>query len=205
MDVLAEICLRMDPEDVKSFKSTTYEIQYFIEEVEKDEEYWRRKLSRYLGFEVSQRNEGESWRKMYENVVKAKKDPYKIIELNYVEILAGLIKEGFDPSARDNYAIQSTSKNGHLVVVKLLLQDPRVDLSADNNYAIRLASEHGHLEVVKLLLQDPRVDPSADDNYAIRGASDNGHLEVVKLLLQDPRVRNSLSGEELTKYQKQTK
>jgi len=205
MDVLAEILLRMDPEDVKSFKSTTYEMQYFIEEVEKDQEYWRKKLSSYLGFEVSQRNEGESWRKMYENVVKAKKDPYKIIELNYVEILAGLIKEGFDPSARDNYAIQSTSKNGHLVVVKLLLQDPRVNPSANNNYAIQLASQNGRLEVVKLLLQDPRVNPSANNNYAIQLTSQNGRLEAVKLLLQDPRVRNSLSEEKLEEYQKQLK
>ena len=42
-------------------------------------------------------------------------------------------------------------------MVKLLLQDPRVDPSDRNNGAIRLAHQNGHVEVVKLLLQDPRV------------------------------------------------
>jgi len=42
-------------------------------------------------------------------------------------------------------------------VVKLLLQDERVDPSDNNNWAIQMASKNGHIEVVKLLLQDKRV------------------------------------------------
>ena len=45
------------------------------------------------------------------------------------------------------------SHNGHLEVVKLLLQDSRVDPSAEDNGAIRWASFNGYLEVVKLLEQ----------------------------------------------------
>lgn len=85
-------------------------------------------------------------------------------------------------------AIFLASENGHSEVVKLLLNDPRVDPSVSYNSAIRFASRNGHSEVVKLLLDDPRVDPSADDNEALRQASQNGHIEVVKLLLADSRV-----------------
>jgi len=162
MEVLSEILLRMDPEDVKSFKSTTYEMQYLVGEIEKDEEYWRKKLSSYLGFDVSQRV-GSSWKIMYENVLKFKKDFYGMIKLNYVEIVEGLIKEGFDLDADDNWAIRVASVDGHSEVVKLLLQDPRVDPSDDDNYAILLASGNGHLEIVKLLLQDPRVKNSLSE------------------------------------------
>ena len=48
------------------------------------------------------------------------------------------------------------SLNGYVEIVKLLLQDPRVDPSDENNLAIRLASFYGYIEVVKLLSQDPR-------------------------------------------------
>jgi len=81
-----------------------------------------------------------------------------------------------DPSAYDNEAICSASKEGHTDVVKELLADGRLSdkpyPSADENYAIRFASQNGHTDVVKVLLADPRVDPSANNNYAIRNASE---------------------------------
>jgi len=64
-----------------------------VVETEKDEEYWRKKLVRYLGFEVSQRT-GRSWKITYENVVKFKKNFREMVKLNYAEIVEGLIKEG---------------------------------------------------------------------------------------------------------------
>ena len=73
-----------------------------------------------------------------------------------------------DPSANNNDAIRCASWNGHVEVVKLLLNDPRADPSANNNYAICLASRGGHVDVVELLLDDPRIDPSDDNNRAIR-------------------------------------
>lgn len=49
------------------------------------------------------------------------------------------------------------SRKGHVEVVRLLLQDERVDPSAADNYAIRWASENGHTEVARLLLHDGRA------------------------------------------------
>ena len=56
-----------------------------------------------------------------------------------------------------NQIFQIASNNGHLDIVKLLLNDSRVDPSDRNNYAIRIASQYGHTEIVKLLLNDSRV------------------------------------------------
>ena len=49
------------------------------------------------------------------------------------------------------------SSNGYIEIVKILLQDNRVDPSDRNNYAIQCAMENGHIEIVKLLLKDKRV------------------------------------------------
>lgn len=94
----------------------------------------------------------------------------------------------FDPVVDDNLPLREAAMNGHLQLVKILLQDSRVNPAARDNFAIRLASAKGHLPVVRLLLEDPRVDPSAVDNYSIRYASKNGHFGVVRRLLRDSRV-----------------
>ena len=99
----------------------------------------------------------------------------------HLEIVKLLIDNGADVTADDNYAIRRASDNGHLEVVKLLIANG-ADVTADNNQAIRDASNNGHLEVVKLLI-DNGADVNANNNEAIRWASDNGHLEIVKLLI----------------------
>ncbi|MBS0286996.1 MAG: ankyrin repeat domain-containing protein [Proteobacteria bacterium] len=88
-----------------------------------------------------------------------------------------------------NEAIGEAARNGQLDVVKLLLQDKRVDPTAKENQAIRNAAKNGHLDVVKLLLDDKRADPSSQNNEAILEAAKNGHADVVDLLLQDNRVK----------------
>ena len=80
-------------------------------------------------------------------------------------------------------------KSGLADVVRLIINDGRVDPAADENNALRLASAYGHTGVVRLLLSDERVNPAAADDYAFGLASDNGHTEVVRLLLSDKRVK----------------
>ena len=88
-------------------------------------------------------------------------------------------------------AMVSASVWGYFDIVKLLLQDKRIDPSGDNNYAIRFASKYGYFGIVGLLLNDERVNPSDDNNYAIRFASDNGHFDLVRLLLDNERINLS--------------
>lgn len=99
-----------------------------------------------------------------------------------------LIAAGANPAFDNNDAIELAAGYGHLEVVRLLLQDERVDPSADNDKAIVLAAQGGYLEIVRLLLSDSRVNPGVSVNEPIRWAAMNGHLEVVRLLLQDDRV-----------------
>lgn len=83
-------------------------------------------------------------------------------------------------------------ENGHMEVVRLLLQDERVDPSFDNNIAFTTACSYGNLDIVRLLLQHVRLDPS-DSNRALVLASAYGHVEVVRLLLQHERVDSSFN------------
>jgi hypothetical protein len=53
--------------------------------------------------------------------------------------------------------------NGHISVVRQLLQHPKCDPAAGDNRAIRVAAYAGHTDVVKLLITDLRVNASADD------------------------------------------
>jgi len=88
----------------------------------------------------------------------------------------------FEDSDALNFAFRLAAENGCTEIVKLLLDDPRVDPGANDNYAIRMAGKIGCTEIVKLLLDDPRVDPCAQRNYAIRMATKKGHTEIVELL-----------------------
>ena len=83
---------------------------------------------------------------------------------------------------------------GHSEIVKLLLQDSRVNPGTCSNYALRVASELGHLEVVKILLLDSRVNPTAYANAAIKVASERGHSEIVKLLIPRTDLSHITSG-----------
>ena len=118
----------------------------------------------------------------------------KVSKYGLVDEVKRLLNKGIDLKPNDNYAMGLASENGHTEVIKLLLQDGRIDPSGNDNYYIRMASQNGHTDIVKLLLQDKRVDPSDYNNSAIRGASINGHTDIVKLLLQDKRVDPSLIG-----------
>ena len=102
---------------------------------------------------------------------------------NYVDVVATLLKT-VTPDIR---VMEVAAKNGHPEVVKLLLEDGRVDPST----SIGIAARHNHLEVVKLLLEDARVDPSINDNYAFLAAVANGHINVADLLSTDPRVNKT--------------
>lgn len=113
------------------------------------------------------------------------------IEHNNVEIfgvIVGIGNDKYDPRADGGWPLRVASQKGHIEIVKMLLQDTRVNPADHDNSAVKNASAYGHIEVVNVLLNDSRVNPAAGCNYAIRSASSNGHIEVVKTLLQDVRV-----------------
>jgi len=85
-------------------------------------------------------------------------------------------------------------KKGHIDIVKILVNDQRVDICQTNYYGqtpFLVACEKGRIEIVKLLLNDQRVDVNKTMNgnqTPFYIACWNGQIEVVKLLLNDQRI-----------------
>ena len=79
------------------------------------------------------------------------------------------------------------SQNGHLDVVRLLLQKGADKDKANNNGAtpLYIASRRGHLEIVRHLLQEGADKDKGDNNgmTPLFFASSQGHLDIAKLLL----------------------
>lgn len=93
-----------------------------------------------------------------------------------------------DIMAHNNLLIINACCNGQKEIVKLLLNDPRVDPSDQNNKAIMQSSDE---EIIKMLLNDPRVDPSDQNNRLFIDMCSKGYTEIVKLLLDDERINPS--------------
>ena len=88
-------------------------------------------------------------------------------------------------------ALQRASQNGHLEVVKYLINlglnsnnELLNDIRSEDNYALRYAACNGHFEVVKYLISfGLTIDDIRSRNMrALQLAAHNGHLEVVKYL-----------------------
>jgi ankyrin repeat protein len=116
--------------------------------------------------------------------VAAQHGGLRVVEL----LLSPKFVNSVDAAQRNNQAIHEASRNGHLEIVKLLMNDSRVDPSGGCNIAIYDACSNGHTAVVSLLLSDKRVDPSDQHNRAIHAACQKGYAEIAKLLLRDSRT-----------------
>ena len=62
------------------------------------------------------------------------------------------VLKGADIHARNESAIKYAAANGHLEIVKYLIEQG-ADIHAENDWAIRYAAEYGHFEVVKFLVE----------------------------------------------------
>lgn len=87
-----------------------------------------------------------------------------------------------NPADGEDCAIRVAARNGHVEVVRELLQDERVNPGAWHNFALRTSCERGHLEIVQTLLDDPRsvfsnalydffLPSSADSCFVFKGGS----------------------------------
>jgi hypothetical protein len=104
---------------------------------------------------------------------------------NLKEILQLLMSNGeFDATSVLKHAVFRQKPQ----IVRVLLDNERVDPTVENNEALISAIEIGDIEIFKMLLNDKRVDPSANRNYALRTAAYEGEDEIVMLLLMDRRT-----------------
>jgi ankyrin repeat protein len=95
------------------------------------------------------------------------------------------IERGTEYSHRfnNNNALVYASWNGHLEVVKYLVEEAGANVHVDNDRVLRWASCYGNLDVVRYLVEETGADIHAVNDYALERASYNGHLEIVKYLL----------------------
>lgn len=101
-----------------------------------------------------------------------------------------------NPCRREGVMLWKSCDYGNTSIVKLLLEDGRVDPNdpwGENGSLIR-ACHRGHYEIVEMLLQDPRVDPAApnNENLAFCHAKFFGHPRIVERLIQEERVKNNM-------------
>lgn len=115
----------------------------------------------------------------------------KFIEDDDIENVISLLNEkelNIDLSWSVEFAFDN------IEIVKLLLEDERVDPSYDDDFLIKTASDLGLDDVVILFLKDNRINPAAGKNYPLRVAIQKNHIEIVKLLLNDKRVSPIILG-----------
>jgi ankyrin repeat protein len=98
-----------------------------------------------------------------------------------------------------SFSMNSAADNGHLEVVKLLLEKV-ADITVANHNGwtpLNSAADSGHLEVVKLLVEKGADITVANHNgwTPLNSAADSGHLEVVKLLVEKGADVNTQGGE----------
>lgn len=92
----------------------------------------------------------------------------------------------FDPVSAESDAVECAVMSGCLDVVRVLLEDGRVDPSGGGeNAALMEACVNGDLGMVQLLMGDTRVTPNSD---MLVVSCSCGHLDVVKCLINHPNV-----------------
>jgi len=113
---------------------------------------------------------------------------YYAIIFDYPELLKRMLHDKKSDSFFTgdlNYQIQDMCMYGRLDMIKLLLNDPRIDPSG---HPIITASRFGRLEIVRELLKHPRVDPRFEQNGAFECAAVNGHFKILKMLLESSKI-----------------
>ncbi len=95
-----------------------------------------------------------------------------------IDIVKYLIEKGANISAQDNMALSRAVSNGHLEVIRLLLEN-----GIEPSGVIFIAAKNGRLDIVRLLL-DYGATIKAQDDSALIVAALNGHVDVVRLFLQ---------------------
>ena len=85
--------------------------------------------------------------------------------------------------ARDNNTITIAAANGHLNVLKYVVEKGAY-IHFNEEAGLRYASKNGYLDVVKYLVEKG-ADIHAMWDFSLRHASDNGHLEVVRYLVEN--------------------
>jgi len=109
---------------------------------------------------------------------------------DYQAIVWRLLREPtIDPSSPSQMPLWSACAYEHVVMVNMLLRDPRVDPGTMTiGTPLWVACAEGNERIVSRLLSDPRVDPSVNMWEAWRAACRDRRLRVLDVMWRDGRV-----------------
>lgn len=120
------------------------------------------------------------------NLIKFRESVFEIACLRGHKETFQLLLEYINPKQKQNHAIRWASRYGRFDIVKLLLQDDRVDPAARNNEAIRWACKNENVSTTRILLDSGKIDASVNNNEALRFSE---NLEIINMLLDDHKVK----------------
>ncbi|NBO23474.1 hypothetical protein EBU94_09085, partial [bacterium] len=134
---------------------------------------------------------------------------YVSCQKGYVDIVKLLINDNrTDPNSHTNFgtALEAASNAGQYEVVKILLENPRVNPNIGGGGAIEAAIYRGHLDILKLLLDKVSIDRDLVVKNIFKKTEYYGFYlnlkMVIKTLLESPKVVKHLTKEELSKWEK---
>jgi len=111
-----------------------------------------------------------------------------------ISIVKKLVNNGAKVDAKSKsgfHAAQAAAREGHLDILKFLIQEEPQVVDLKGSYGTTPLIEvafHGHLNIVKFLLSHQEVDIDSQDNYggsSLMAASLYNHTEVVEFLVQE--------------------
>ena len=177
-----------------------------------DDDFLRRRLSKYPDVE-KYKKETESWKRFYlrvihyiekmketfgfnysdgdfikqHNILKLSRNTSNLLDMGAKYGELSLVKfavlGGAEIHPHGDVAVGWAAENGHLHVVRYLVDEKKADLHKDDEFALRWASGTGYLDVVKYLVERGANIHEREDG-ALRQASENGHLDVAEYLLK---------------------
>ena len=129
------------------------------------------------------------------------------VRTNNIDMVKSALENGenvnvCDDLQRDSTPLRIACREGYIEIIKLLLEQPDIDINATNLYdidtiLIDLCQYEDddicdkHVEAIKLLLSHPKIDVNHYNDCefnALHYACENKHIEVIKLLLKHPDI-----------------
>jgi ankyrin repeat protein len=84
---------------------------------------------------------------------------YQASYYKQIDVMDRLLRNGADPSVKNNIILYMAWRLNHIDVIDRLLQDDRIDPTTNNNELLCGSVGYGNNDIVYLLLKDGRVDP----------------------------------------------
>ncbi len=192
-DVDRKILNELEDEDLVNVCQTNKKVQSLCN----DQVFWMNRVFLrfgYVGGDILRKNKKDrSWSEYYIkdlrkiNSTNADNKLMKGSRNGKLDHVIISLKNGANIHARNDYALRYSSENGHIEVVKYLveLKPDGANIHTDDDYSLRWASRNGHLDIVKYLVE-LKLDGAnihTRNDGALIWASFNGHLDIVKYLI----------------------